>query len=54
MFIVNIVEKILLTKHSTFRLREKQEERGSVQTLAEICILIKLRFADKVNKQDFN
>jgi hypothetical protein len=25
--------KKLLTKHSTFRLEEKQEERGSVQTL---------------------
>ncbi len=27
---------MLLTKHSTFRLKEKQEERGSVQTLINI------------------
>ena len=44
MFIVNIVEKILLTKHSTFRLREKQEERGSVQTLAEPNIYLYLLY----------
>jgi len=25
----------LITQHSTFRLREKQEERGSAQTLWE-------------------
>ena len=30
------MNKMLLTKHSTFRLKEKQEERGSVQTLINI------------------
>jgi len=31
-----IKEVFHITKHSTFRLKEKQEERGSVQTLGEI------------------
>jgi hypothetical protein len=35
MFTVEMKKK-LLTKHSTFRLKEKQEERGSVQTLINI------------------
>jgi len=30
-----IKEVFHITKHSTFRLKEKQEERGSVQTLCE-------------------
>ena len=33
MFAIEMM-KIQLTKHSTFRLKEKQEERGSVQPLA--------------------
>ncbi len=35
MFAIEIKRK-LLTKASTFRLREKQEERGSARTLAAI------------------
>jgi hypothetical protein len=35
MFTVEI-RRMLLTKHSTFRLKEKQEVRGSVQTLINI------------------
>jgi len=35
MFAIEMM-KIQLTKHSTFRLKEKQEERGSVQTLINI------------------
>ncbi len=33
---VDEMKKMLLTSHSTFRLREKLKERGSGQTLVDI------------------
>jgi len=41
-----MIQKILLTKVPTFRLKEKQEERGALQTLVAAKKIISRREID--------